>query len=87
MQNYPNPFNPSTKIRYRLSQESKIKIEIVDILGRIVEVVENKTKPAGYYEINWDAKNNSSGIYYAKLIAETNSGGIIEKTIKMVYLK
>ncbi len=39
-QNYPNPFNPTTAISYRLSAFSKVKLEVYDILGRKVRIIE-----------------------------------------------
>ena len=86
-QNYPNPFNPSTKISYILPDKSEVKIEIIDVLGRVVEILEDTIKPAGNFEVEWNAGNNGSGIYYAKLSAKTNSGKEFSKTIKVVYLK
>ena len=86
-QNYPNPFNPSTNIKYILPEESKIKIEIVDVLGEVIKILEEGMKPAGNYELEWDAGNHGSGIYYAKLSAESISGKEYSRTIKMVLLK
>ncbi len=86
-QNYPNPFNPSTKITYILPDESRIKVEIIGILGNIIEILEDRIKPAGNYELEWNAGNNSSGVYYAKFSVKSISGNEYSKTIKMVYLK
>jgi glucose/arabinose dehydrogenase len=86
-QNYPNPFNPSTTISYNIPEESFIKIEISDELGKLLMVIENTFKHAGNYKTEWNAGNFSSGVYYAKLIAKTNSITYYIKTIKMVYLK
>ncbi len=86
-QNYPNPFNPSTKIKFVLSEKSKIKIEIIDVLGNIIKVLENEIKPKGTYEVEWNAENNSSGVYYAKLYVNSISGKEYSRTIKMVLLK
>jgi glucose/arabinose dehydrogenase len=86
-QNHPNPFNPSTKITYILTEESRIKVEIIGTLGNVIEILENRTRHAGNYELEWNAGNNSSGVYYAKLSAKTVSGKEYSKTIKMIYLK
>ncbi|MGB8316525.1 MAG: PQQ-dependent sugar dehydrogenase [Ignavibacteriaceae bacterium] len=86
-QNFPNPFNPSTKISYYLPEAGNIKIEIVNELGKVLHILENRYKPAGSYEIEWDASGYSSGIYYAKIIVKSNSGSHYYKTIKMVLLK
>lgn len=70
MQNYPNPFNPSTKIRYSLPANSKVKIEIFNMLGQSVGVLVNTEKSAGFYETNWNAANLPSGIYLISIKAE-----------------
>lgn len=86
-QNYPNPFNPSTTIKYYLPEISIIKIEIINELGKVLEILENQTKSPGNYEIEWNAKRYSSGIYYAKFVIKLFTGSSYNKTIKMVYIK
>ena len=66
-QNYPNPFNPSTKIRFEIPVEGKVTIKIYDILGREVSTLLNENKPAGSFEVEWNAKNYASGVYIYRL--------------------
>jgi hypothetical protein len=73
-QNYPNPFNPSTKIRYGLPSESKIRIVIYNILGQEVSILKNTTQSAGYHEVEWNASRLSSGMYIYRISAESTNG-------------
>ena len=66
-QNYPNPFNPSTKISWQLPVGSWQTLKIYDVLGNEVVTLVNEEKPAGNYEIIFDAKNLSSGVYFYQL--------------------
>ena len=68
-QNYPNPFNPLTKIKFSIDKDEFIRLTIYDILGREIKILVNEHLNKGLYEINWDAYNMSSGIYYYKLVA------------------
>jgi uncharacterized membrane protein len=85
-QNYPNPFNPSTKIRYSIpdvgSGLAQIVLKVYDILGNEVATLVNEEKPAGVYEVTFDASELSSGIYFYKL-----SAGSFNETKKMTLLK
>jgi len=92
-QNYPNPFNPSTKIKYRiplspplLKGESEaggfITLKVYDVLGNEIAILFNEYKPAGTYEIEFNASSLPSGVYFYQLRA----GNFIE-TKKMVLLK
>ena len=67
LSNYPNPFNAKTTIRYNLKEEGNITIKIFDILGNLIEILENRVKEPGQYSIIWDAKDNSSGIYVIQM--------------------
>ena len=80
--NYPNPFNPSTIIEYSLPKESPVQLKIYNILGKEVATLVNKIQPAGVYNVNFTAKNLSSGFYIARL-----KMGTFTKTIKMMLLK
>ena len=81
-QNFPNPFNPSTKIKFTISESGFVNLSVYNLLGEKIAELLNENKPAGEYEINFNAKVLPSGIYLAKL----NSGGNI-KTIKMNLIK
>ena len=81
-QNYPNPFNPTTIINYQLPVGSHVTLKVYDLLGREVATIVNEEKPAGSYEINFNANNLSSGIYFYKLQA-----GTFAETKKMILIK
>jgi hypothetical protein len=72
-QNYPNPFNPRTKIRYSITPLQnnaplhQVNLSIFDILGNKVVTLVNERQNAGLYEIDWNAKNFSSGVYFYQL--------------------
>ena len=63
-QNYPNPFNPSTKIKYSINQPGLITLKVYDLLGNEIATLVNEEKTVGSYEINFDAKILSSGVYF-----------------------
>ena len=68
--NYPNPFNSTTKIHYRLLENSKIKMSVYNVLGEeVIKLVDSEQSP-GYYEIQWDSQNVTSGCYIIILNTE-----------------
>ena len=73
-QNYPNPFNPSTKINFSLTKSGYAVLSVYDSKGSLVETLVNENKNAGSYEVTFDAKSLSSGVYYYKLSAGGFSG-------------
>ena len=68
-QNYPNPFNPFTTINYNIPVAAFVSLKVYDILGKEVAILVNEEKPAGKYEMKFDAANLSSGIYFYKIQA------------------
>ncbi|MBN8585988.1 MAG: T9SS type A sorting domain-containing protein [Ignavibacteria bacterium] len=81
-QNYPNPFNPKTVIQFSLPYRTMAELVIYDMMGREVSKAVNKELTAGKYEIEFDAANLSSGLYFYRLKA-----GEFTETKKMVILK
>lgn len=68
-QNYPNPFNPTTTISWQSPVGALQTLKIYDVLGREIATLVNEYKPAGKYEVEFNASNLPSGIYIYKLTA------------------
>ncbi len=81
-QNYPNPFNPTTKIQFSIPIEELIHLKIHDLLGNEIATLLNEYKSPGNYDVEFNASNLPSGIYFYKLTHGKNS-----ETKKMMLLK
>jgi len=81
-QNYPNPFNPSTKITYQLPVTGFVTLKVYDVLGKEIATLVNQDKSAGSYEVQFNAAEFPSGIYFYTLKA-----GDFTQTRKMILLK
>jgi len=81
-QNYPNPFNPVTTIIYQIPEKGYVTLKVYDVLGNKVATLVNEEKPAGNYEVEWNALSLPSGIYFYQLRANN----FIESK-KMILLK
>ena len=81
-QNYPNPFNPATVIKFDVPKSANVKIEIFDILGRLVETPVDQIMSPGEYEYKFNAGGLASGIYYYRLDA-----GNFSEVKKMALIK
>jgi predicted esterase len=81
-QNYPNPFKPATTISFALPQAADVTLTVYNVLGRQVRELASGTKPAGTYEVTFDATGVPSGVYLYRLQA----GDYVE-TRRMVVVK
>jgi hypothetical protein len=81
-QNYPNPFNPTTQISYTLKKSEQVKLVVCDVLGREIATLVDGFQDQGMYNITFNAKDLTSGIYYYQLRTST---GILTK--KMILMK
>ena len=86
-QNYPNPFNPSTQIKFSIPNSANGKneftiLKIYDILGKEIAIPVNELLAPGEYEIEWNAENLPSGVYFYSLMYGNSTG-----TCKMILLK
>ncbi|HET6568578.1 MAG TPA: T9SS type A sorting domain-containing protein [Rhodothermales bacterium] len=74
MQNFPNPFAQNTTIGYALASDAFVQIEVVDLTGKMVDVLVASNESAGYHEIAFDAQALPSGVYLCRFA----SGGQVE---------
>jgi hypothetical protein len=82
-QNFPNPFNPSTIIKYQIPQNSLVNLKVYNSLGQEVATLVNGMVNAGSYEVQLNASNLSSGVYYYVIKAGEN----FVQTKKMILMK
>jgi hypothetical protein len=81
-QNYPNPFNPETHLRYSIRAAGKTNLKVHDLLGREVAVLVDELRSPGTYEVRFDGRGLSSGVYFYRL----RSGSFVQ-TRKLMILR
>ena len=70
---YPNPFRDQIHIEYSLAEESKVRLEVFDVLGKVIEILDEQVLNPGNYSTKWDASSQSEGTYFLKLTTEESS--------------
>ena len=81
-QNYPNPFNPATKIEFALPQESRVTLEVYNLLGERVALLVDEVRAAGYHAVSFNASAMPSGLYIYRMVS-----GQMTFTKKMMLVK
>jgi CubicO group peptidase (beta-lactamase class C family) len=86
-QNYPNPFNPSTRIKFDVPAVERIdnpfyRMTVYNTLGKEILILVSEKLQPGSYEVNFNATNLPSGVYFYKL-----TNGSFAQTKKMFLLK
>jgi len=81
-QNFPNPFNPSTIISWQSPVGGHQVLRVFDVLGNIVAILVDEYRASGTYEVNFIAKDLSSGVYFYELRA-----GEFVQTKKLILMK
>ncbi len=82
LQNYPNPFNPVTTINYLTPRQSRVRLEVFDMLGRkVATLVDNEQKLAGRHSVRFEARDLASGVYLYRLQVD---GKILTKRLTLI---
>ena len=86
-QNYPNPFNPTTIIKYAIPLTESVayqfvELKIYDIIGNEISTLIEKEQGPGIYQVEFDASQFPSGVYYYQLKSNT-----FIQTNKMILIK
>ena len=87
LQNYPNPFNPETWISFELPRTNRVTMDVLDVRGHRVIMLENRPMAPGVCKVHWDGlyesgESASAGVYFARVRA----GGQI-RMVKMLLVK
>ena len=65
---YPNPFNPTTNITFEIPIDCEVELSVYDLNGRLVQELVSDFLETGYYEIQWNASNQASGMYFMRMV-------------------
>ena len=84
---YPNPFNGRVKIDIKFPLSEMVQIDILNVLGQKIRLLENRRVISGKYSFFWDAKDDyeryvSSGIYFVSVRTQTQY-----QILKITYVK
>mgnify|MGYP004702894625 CR=1 FL=1 len=90
-QNFPNPFHSTTSINYSISGSEHVLIKVYDITGNEITTLVNGKKLTGNYTTDWNGTDYAgrqviSGLYFYKLLIQSESGNNLIKSKKM-FLK
>jgi hypothetical protein len=90
-QNYPNPFNPVTHIKLQLPEMSNVELSVYNMLGQKIKQLAKSDFEAGFYEFQWDARNDqgnqvSSGMYIYVMQAKSLESNKNKRFIKKMIL-
>lgn len=70
---YPNPFNPVTMISFGVPSEMEVQVLVHDMMGRVVAELADGIYRQGNYELQWNANEQASGIYFVTMVAGDQS--------------
>jgi hypothetical protein len=91
-QNYPNPFNDQTAIHYAVPTQSRVTMEIYDLLGHRVRLLTDTLHEPGYYFVRWEGASSSggkasNGVYVCRMKARAGEGRGFSQSIQMLLLR
>ena len=84
-QNYPNPFSSSTTIEYAVPESGSVKIQVFDVLGRLVTVLVEGEREAGRHDVLWQGVDGNgqkvpAGTYFIQLQVKSGARSVIAAT-------
>jgi hypothetical protein len=84
--NVPNPFNPRTQLRFTLARAERVRLEVIDLAGRVVRVLVDERLGAGPHQVVWDGTDANgravaSGVYLSRLVG---AGGVDTRKMALV---
>lgn len=85
--NYPNPFNASTTIRFGVPEESRVRLDLFNILGSQITTMLDDRFVAGTYAFTWSPQDVPSGVYMLRMTAHSATSGTVVVTRRLTVMK
>ena len=68
LQNYPNPFDQYTNIEFSINKRSNVKLNVIDLNGRLIENIIDESMATGVYKVSYNPHKLTAGLYIYELI-------------------
>ena len=82
LKNYPNPFSRNTTISYSLKEKADVNISVYSDMGLKAVELENSNREAGNHQIEWNAENLNSGVYFLEI---KSAGNIVSRKMILIH--
>jgi large repetitive protein len=79
---YPNPFRGSATIEYSLPVDGRVLVEVYDLLGQRLYLLNDTEMPAGTHRLDFDAGSWSTGVYLLRVEVQSDDG-VLVKSIRI----
>lgn len=88
-QNFPNPLRDETRIRYAITSEASVSLQVFNIAGQVVATLVDEHQSPGFHSVAWRAEDVPNGVYFYRLTARQAGGeaGDFSQTKKLVVIK
>ncbi len=86
-QNFPNPFNASTVIPFDLRERSDVRLDVLDLSGRLVACLADRSFTAGQHAVDWKADGVPSGMYVFRLTVTSRRAPAVQFSRRMVVVR
>jgi photosystem II stability/assembly factor-like uncharacterized protein len=70
---YPNPFNSKTSFKFNVSVSGNVRIQVLDINGRIIDDLNLGYQPSGDHTFDWDGSGLRKGLYLVRMSSPTGT--------------
>ncbi|MBK9289568.1 MAG: tail fiber domain-containing protein [Flavobacteriales bacterium] len=77
----PNPVAASTQLLYTVGTPGRIRLEVTDNTGRVIEVLEEATRITGSFTYEWNTQQLAAGTYFCTLYV--NDEPLVKKAVKL----
>ncbi len=87
LENVPNPFNPMTNIRFSVGADTRVKLEVYDVKGRLIRSLADGLRHQGDHQVTWDGHDNDgralpSGTYFCRVESDGKA-----ESLKMMLVR
>ena len=69
---YPNPFRGQVSFKYKIAAAGTVRIDVMDINGRLVQRIQQGNQTAGEHIVEWSGNTSAAGIYFGRLNVNGN---------------